>query len=231
MPVDTEPMGDTALLLRLGNGIDATVNAHVHALAEAIRQVDAGDIVDVVPAYASVLVRHRPLDPHARTRLHRRLADLAVESFDTTPCEHGTRHEIPVCYGGEHGRDLASLAHGHGITEQQVINLHVAPEYRVAMTGFAPGFPYLLGLDTRLATPRHKTPRTRVAAGSVGIAGTQTGVYPGELPGGWQLIGRTPLVLFNPDDADRPCLLQPGDRVRFRTIDEARFDALQATRC
>src|SRR5699024_6554932 len=130
-----------------------------------------------------------------------------------------TRHDVPVCYGAEFGPDLAALAKAHGMTEAQVIEVHTAPTYRVAMTGFAPGFPYLLGLDERLATPRRETPRTRVADGSVGIAGRQTGMYPGELPGGWQLIGRTPLALFDATAADRPCLLTPGDEVRFRAID------------
>ncbi len=231
MPIDSEPMGEAALLLRLGDDMDAAVNARVHAVAAAIRQAGTDAVTDIVPAYASVLVRHRPLAPQARASLHRQLLALADEAAAATPSTEGESHEIPVCYDDGHGPDLASLARARGLTIRQVVERHTAPTYRVAMTGFAPGFPYLLGLDERLATPRRETPRTRVAAGSVGIAGRQTGIYPGELPGGWQLIGQTPLALFRPDDADRPCLLQPGDRVRFRAIDAARFEALREDPC
>src|SRR5699024_9034026 len=141
-------------------------------------------------------------DADARGHLHQDLQSLAQEARATQAPTSTTRHDVPVCYGAEFGPDLAALAKAHGMTEAQVIEVHTAPTYRVAMTAFAPGFPYLLGLDERLATPRRETPRTRVADGSVGIAGRQTGMYPGELPGGWQLIGRTPLALFDATAAD-----------------------------
>ncbi|HET9482549.1 MAG TPA: 5-oxoprolinase subunit PxpB, partial [Xanthomonadales bacterium] len=129
---------------------------------------------------------------------------------------------IPVCYGGDSGPDLDAVAKHTGLSAHDVVARHAAGDYRVAMLGFQPGFPYLIGLDPALATPRHATPRPRVAAGSVGIGGAQTGVYPREAPGGWQLIGRTPLALF---DAARkpPALLAPGDRVRFEAIPRAAF--------
>lgn len=133
--------------------------------------------------------------------------------------------EIPVCYGGEYGPDLDALAEHARLSRDEVIGRHVAAGYTVAMLGFAPGFPYLLGLDPALHVPRRADPRTRVPAGSVAIGGAQTGIYPRELPGGWNLIGRTPLVLFDPD-RDPPCLLAPGDRVRFCAISAEEFAAL-----
>ncbi len=223
MPVHCEPMGESALLLRLGEGMDAAANARVHALVAAIREAALSGIDDVVPAYASVLVRHRLTAAQAVAELRRRLQTLARDLPRDALASQGQVHDIPVCYGGECGEDLDALARSCGLPPERVIALHAAPEYRVAMTGFAPGFPYLMGLDPRLATPRRRTPRTRVPAGSVGIAGAQTGIYPGELPGGWQLIGRIPLRLFDPARPDRPCLLLPGDRVRFRPVGHADF--------
>lgn len=221
-PVEVEALSETALLLHFGDGIDAQVNAAVHAAAAAIRARDLDAITDVVPAYASVLACHRPLTADARHVLIRQLQDAVSSPSQATttdtPC-----HDIPVCYGGEHGSDLTSLADACGLTEDEVVARHAAGQYRVAMTGFAPGFPYLIGLDPTLATPRLATPRTRVPAGSVGIAGAQTGIYPSNLPGGWQLIGRTPCRLFRPDQPEQPCLLMPGDQVRFHAIDGARF--------
>jgi KipI family sensor histidine kinase inhibitor len=126
--------------------------------------------------------------------------------------------EIPVCYGGDCGPDLAEVAAHVGLHCDEVIARHSAAEYRVAMLGFAPGFPYLFGLDASLHLPRRASPRTRVPAGSVAIGGAQTGIYPRELPGGWQIIGRTPLTLFDPA-RDPPALLAPGQRVRFKVIE------------
>lgn len=226
-------MGETALLLQLGEHMDAALNARVHALAAAIRQARLAAVIDIVPAYASVLIEHRPLAPPARDQLHRQLLALANRPGAATPSTltQGPVHDLPVCYDAAHGPDLPDLARACGLAVHQVIALHTAPVYRVAMTGFAPGFPYLLGLDERLAAPRLAAPRTRVPAGSVGIAGRQTGIYPTQLPGGWQLIGQTPLALFRADDDRQPCLLQPGDRVRLHAIDAAQFDALRATPC
>ncbi|HWG66113.1 MAG TPA: 5-oxoprolinase subunit PxpB [Rhodanobacteraceae bacterium] len=129
---------------------------------------------------------------------------------------------VPVCYGGEYGPDIDAVAEHAGLSRDDVIARHTAAEYTVAMLGFAPGFPYLLGLDASLHVPRRATPRTRVAAGSVAIGGAQTGIYPRELPGGWHLIGRTPRVLFD-SAREPPCLLAPGDRVRFRAIEADEF--------
>jgi KipI family sensor histidine kinase inhibitor len=130
--------------------------------------------------------------------------------------------EIPMCYGGKFGPDLAAVAAHTGLSEAEVIRRHSAGSYRVFLLGFVPGFAYLGGLDPQLATPRRETPRARVEPGSVGIAGTQTGVYPLAAPGGWQIIGRTPLSLFRPQETP-PTLLHPGDRVRFRVVEPQEF--------
>ena len=137
--------------------------------------------------------------------------------------------EVPVCYGGELGPDLEDVARAVALSPAEVIARHSAPAYRVYLLGFTPGFPYLGGMDPRLACPRLSSPRVRVPAGSVAIAGAQTGVYSVESPGGWRLLGRTPLRLFDPDPgARRPFLLAPGDGLRFVPVDRARFDALAA---
>lgn len=221
-----EPLSEDALLLRFGDVIDAQLNARVHAAAARLRASALPGVAEIAPAYASLLLRFDPCawhdgqDPHAHllARVRETLRDLShVETA-------GREVEIPVCYGGAHGPDLEEVAEHAGLDPQQAIERHTAREYTVAMLGFAPGFPYLLGMDRALHTPRRVTPRTRVPAGSVAIGGAQTGIYPRELPGGWMLIGRTPLRLFDPQ-RDPPCLLAPGDRVRFRAMDAGEFIA------
>jgi KipI family sensor histidine kinase inhibitor len=228
-----EALGDDALLIRLGDRIDAATNRAALDLAAALQTARLPGVHDIAPAYASVCVRY---DIAAWTRgaastTAFRSVAAQIEAVigagipATLPDESADALEIPVCYGGEAGPDLAAVAEHSGLDSAEVIARHAQAEYRVAMLGFMPGFPYLLGLDPTLQMPRRATPRTRVPAGSVAIGGAQTGIYPRELPGGWQLIGRTPLVLF---DASRaaPALLQPGQRVRFRAIDAAQFAAL-----
>lgn len=223
-----EPVGETLLLLRFGDRIDADVNARVHAAAETLRRVEMPGLVDVVPAYATLALHYdaafwagRDGEPPWR-----HLAGTLRAVFATPPradAAAGRLVEVPVVYGGEYGPDLDLVAAHAGLDADAVIARHAGAEYRVAMLGFAPGFPYLLGLDPALCTPRRAQPRTRVPRGSVAIGGAQTGIYPSGLPGGWQLIGRTPLRLF---DAARepPSLLLPGDRVRFRAVDAHEFE-------
>ena len=234
--IDIDTLGDHALLLRLGDVIDATLNARVHALTHALRAAELAGIFDIVPAYASIAVHYDPLvwfdaasglAPGDRLATH--LRGLAAQTLDAgVEQQHDANErcvEIPLCYGGEYGPDLAEVASLAGIDEAEVIARHARGDYRVAMLGFAPGFPYLLGLDPTLHAPRRANPRTRVPAGSVAIGGAQTGIYPRELPGGWQLIGRTPLKLFDHTRAS-PALLAPGWRVRFRAVDAHDFRAL-----
>src|SRR5690606_24575061 len=203
--------------------IDPELNARVHALARQLEAVRPPWLLELVPAYASLAlcVDTRVLDPDAAAAAVR----TPLAGADAAPPAPAATVEIPVCHAPAFAPDLDALAARAGLDRDQAIALHCAGEYRVAMTGFAPGFPYLLGLDPRLATPRLSTPRPRVPAGSVAIGGAQTGIYPREGPGGWHLVGRTPLALFDPA-REPPCLLPPGTRVRFVAIDEARFHAL-----
>jgi KipI family sensor histidine kinase inhibitor len=222
--VRVEFLGDCALLLRLGERIDGALNARVHAVAQALRDAALPGVRDIVPAYASIAVHYDPaawLDPAGADTPSQRAAQLCdfVENCNISAAgKNLPAVEIPICYGGPFGPDLAEIAAHAQLDVDTVIALHTAGAYRVAMLGFAPGFPYLLGLDPKLHTPRRAHPRTRVPAGSVGIGGAQTGIYPRELPGGWQIIGRTPLLLFDPA-RDSPALLAPGQRVRFRAVD------------
>ena len=217
-----EPLADDAWLLRLAPGPDA--NARAHALATRLRADAPAWLRDVVPAWDSVGVCFDPaqIDPDAALAwLQTPLDDDATAAAPPAP----RTIEIPVRYGGAHGVDLDAAAAELGLTPDALIARHTAPLYSVAMIGFMPGFPYLDGLDPALALPRLATPRSHVPAGSVGIGGAQTGIYPRESPGGWRLLGRTPLTLFDPA-AEPPSRLLPGDRVRFVAIDDATFDAL-----
>ncbi|HET9819237.1 MAG TPA: 5-oxoprolinase subunit PxpB [Rhodanobacteraceae bacterium] len=242
-----ETLAEDALLLRFGDGIDATVNARVHEAARALREAALPGVADITPAYASLLLRFDPfarIDAEPGKPPHEHLAEIVravlLDASAKTPGPGFRRDdeqksdasgsspriiEIPVRYGSEYGPDLVEVAAHAEISPGEVIEKHAAVEYSVAMLGFAPGFPYLLGLDPALHMPRRADPRTRVPAGSVGIGGAQTGIYPCELPGGWQLIGRTPRVLFDPR-REPPCLLAPGDKVHFRAIDNDEFEAL-----
>lgn len=223
-PVQFEAIAEDAMLLRFGEHIDIAVNSRVQAACARLQH--ALPQLECVPAYASLLLRFDPLvwdeglaaDPQKSLR-EAVLAALAGGAEALAPTRE---HVIPVCYGGAHGPDLDEVASHCGLSTDEVIARHVGAGYQVAMIGFAPGFPYLLGLDPTLAMPRRRDPRQRVPAGSVAIGGSQTGIYPEQLPGGWQLIGRTPLYLFDAS-AERPSLLAPGDGVRFRAMSEDEF--------
>ena len=215
------PAGDAALIVEFEETIDPAVNARAIALCERVRAAACPGVRDVVPAYRSAAVYFDPLKTDSaalRELLHREAAcDVAAVEPPGAPVR------IPVCYGGDFGPDLESVAAVTGLGGDEIVRLHAAGTYRVFMLGFVPGFAYLGVLDARLATSRLATPRVRVPAGSVGIAGAQTGIYPSETPGGWRLIGRTPL---RPFDAARatPFLLSAGDGVRFYPIDRHTYD-------
>ncbi|KGI78289.1 5-oxoprolinase subunit PxpB [Oleiagrimonas soli] len=229
MHVAFETLDEHSILLRLADTIDPEVNARVHALATALRAADLPRLRDLVPAYASLLLRFdAPTPGRADDDLRARI-ETVVNDPEAWPVafEQGAWHRIPVCYDITHGEDVAAVAEALDLSVEDVVRRHSAAEYRVAMLGFAPGFAYLLGMDPSLAMPRRATPRTRVPAGSIAIGGAQTGIYPRELPGGWQLIGRTPLSMFDPFDDARPCRLAPGDRVQFEPIDPDAFERLQ----
>lgn len=224
--IQFEALAEDALLLRFGERIDIELNARVQTATHCLRQHLPQ--VECIPAYASVLLRFNPqhwpgAHPHQQVQ-----AAASTALHETTSTIAAARElVIPVCYGREYGPDLAEVAARCRLDTDTVIARHTAADYRVAMLGFAPGFPYLLGLDPQLAVPRRTDPRQRVPAGSVAIGGSQTGIYPEPLPGGWQLIGRTPLRLFD-ITANTPSLFTPGDRVRFEAIDKDQFRDLAA---
>ena len=220
-----EPLGDGALLIRTGDRIDDRANRTAIALAAALRAADLPGVRDIAPAYASVCVRYEMSSTNFAA-MGARLQPVIESTTGIAQTERGDAIEIPVCYDGEFGPDLATVAAHASIGTDDVIERHTAVTYDVAMLGFMPGFPYLRGLDPTLHAPRLATPRTRVPAGSVAIGGAQTGIYPRELPGGWQIIGRTPLVLFDPA-RDIPALLSPGQKVRFTRIRRDEFMAMQ----
>lgn len=225
-------MGDRALVVEFGRRVDAATSARIQAVAEYLLTHPIAAVTDVVPGYAVLTVHFDPLAIAAQRRgadpfeVVREAVTAALAKAPQSPRRKPRNHEIPVCYGGVHGEDLPAVAEYHGIEPADVIRLHTTAVYEVHLLGFVPGFAYLGGLDRRIATPRRDTPRKSVAPGSVGIGGEQTGVYPCETPGGWNLIGRTPVRLFRPE-ADPPSLLAPGDRVRFAPISAAEFEALR----
>jgi KipI family sensor histidine kinase inhibitor len=216
--VAIEPLGDAALLVRFGDRVDADLNRLVHALAAGVRAQPPPWLRDCVPAYASLALYFdldrfdAADDPFA---LAQQWVRVRIEGMSSTsPNAAGRRVEIRVHYGGDAGPDLVEIAAHTGLSAEEVVARHCAPDYRVAMLGFAPGFPYLLGLDPCLATPRLGQPRMRIPAGSVGIGGAQTGIYPHEGPGGWRILGRSDACLFDPK-REPPSLLLPGDVLRF----------------
>lgn len=218
------PCGDSAVTVEFGDKIDEEINSAVHAFAAAVESLGCPAIREAVPTYRSAAVHYLPwlLDFQQIKAL---LAPLAQQAGGQAAREEPVV-EIPTLYGGEHGPDLEEVAAHCGLTPDQVIARHSAPAYRIFMLGFTPGFPYLGGMDPALATPRRSQPRVSIPAGSVGIAGGQTGVYPIQSPGGWQLIGRTPLRLFDPA-LEPPILLKAGGRVRFVPIDEETFRQIE----
>jgi inhibitor of KinA len=221
------PAGDAALTVEADARIDPMVNARVIALADAIRFSAVAGIRDVVPTYRSVTVFFDPL----RADYDALVAEVEhqLERDAPPPAAEREPMRIPVCYGGELGPDLEQVAAFGSVDEDEVVRLHTAAAYRVFMLGFVPGFAYMGLVNARIAAPRHATPRVRVPSGSVGIAGKQTGIYPADTPGGWQLVGQTPLRLFYSTRAE-PFLLKAGDTVQFYAIDRGEFDRLKAAR-
>src|SRR5262245_16088690 len=207
--------GDSALVVEFAERIDAAVNARAIALADAVQHAAIAGVRDVVPSFRTVTVYFDPLRTDYRA-LTSRIEDEVRRPSPPAP-SMATPIRIPVCYGGELGPDLADVAAFAGLSERDVVERHAAPVYRVFALGFVAGFAYLGIVDDAIAMPRHATPRVRVPAGSVGIAGVQTGVYPAETPGGWRLIGRTPIKPFDLSRPD-PFLLKAGDAVQFHPI-------------
>jgi len=227
MPVRMRPAGERGMVVELGESIDPETNAAVRALAAALESGDVPGLRELVPTYRSLGVEYDPEAIGWEALAAKILA--ALETIERGGPPPGRVVEIPTRYGGEHGPDLADVAVHAGLSPEEVVRLHAGTEYPVYMLGFTAGFAYLGGLPEALHTPRLASPRTRVPRGSVGIGGGQTGVYPAETPGGWRLIGRTPLSLFDPH-RDPPTPIRPGDRVRFAPIGEAEYRRLERER-
>lgn len=218
------PLGDSAVVVRLGSDLDETALRRVRALAAALEHDRPAGVVDVVPAFTSVTVFYDATHTGGYARLCAEVEARAARADASLVSQEARVVEIPVCYGGEFGPDLAEVAARAGLSSDEVVALHAGADYLVHAVGFAPGFAYLGGLPAKLHTPRRATPRTTVPAGTVGIGGAQTGVYPLATPGGWNLIGRTPLRLFDAGRAEA-AQLRTGDRVRFRAIGAEEFSA------
>lgn len=217
---EIRPEGDSALLIVFGTEISRDTNRLVSAAARRVREQGIRGVVDMIPAFVSLLVCY---DPRVIScgALRARLETILQAEAETRETA-GRVFEIPVCYGGEFGPDLPDIASHAGLTEREVVDIHTSRDYLVYMLGFLPGFCYLGGLDERIHTPRLETPRLKIPSGSVGIGGSQTGIYPMESPGGWRLMGKTPVRTWDPD-RDVPILMQAGDSIRFVEITAAEF--------
>lgn len=208
--------GDMAVVVELGDEVRPDVNQRVHDLRRAIEARRIAGVIDLVPTYRSLLVYYNPLE------IGRRALEQAITALETAAGAiqrpPARVIEIPTSYGGQFGPDLGYVAEHAKLTPADVIRIHSEPDYLVYMMGFTAGFPYLGGMSPAIATPRQATPRTRIPAGSVGIAQAQTGIYPADSPGGWQLIGRTPVRLFDLE-RDPPAVLEAGDYIRFVPVE------------
>lgn len=219
--------GDCAVTLQIGNEISEQVNREVVNALAAIRRADISGVCELVPTYTSICIHYDPA-VLSYEALRNTLKLVKVDPIEEKSDQEERIVEIPVCYGGEYGPDLEFVAEHNGLTAEEVVRRHSNGQYLVYMLGFLPGFAYMGGMDKTIACPRLISPRTKIPAGSVGIAGAQTGIYPLSSPGGWQLIGRTPLKMFAIDGEQTTFALSAGDRVRFVPIAEEVFREMEA---
>ncbi|UPL51014.1 5-oxoprolinase subunit PxpB [Hymenobacter sublimis] len=226
------PLGDAAVVLQFGEVINEATHRTIQAVGAYLNQHPFPGFLEYVPAFTTLTVYYDPwlASQAGRQNPYKRVAKLLHQLLEQVPAIDAEATsavvEIPVCYGGPFGPDMEFLTRHTGLTPEEVIRLHTEPDYLVYMLGFAPGFPYLGGMNATLTAPRKTQPRTLVPAGSVGIAGAQTGIYSLPTPGGWQLIGRTPRRLFTPEAAS-PSLLRAGQRLRFVPISQDEYAHLQ----
>jgi conserved hypothetical protein TIGR00370 len=233
------PLGDSALIVRVRERFDDAPEETLDTVLRAFQQLEGAavpGVIELAPAYTSVAVFFDPIAVAKTTETSDEVFDwlatriraavARVADLRGAARSRSQTVEIPVCYDPEFAFDIDDVARRANISPSEVIGLHSAAEYRVACIGFVPGFPFLTGLPKKLATPRRDVPRKKIPAGSVGIGGAQTGIYPLRSPGGWNLIGRTPLRLFDPDKSP-PALLRAGERVRFRKITRDEFESLK----
>lgn len=217
--------GDCSVCVEFGNEISPEINRMIRAFNIAVEQSGIEGIIETVPTYRSLLVYYKPEVIGFRALTER--FEALMDSLANIPIPPPSVIEIPVFYGGEMGPDLGTVAEHNHITTDKVIETHTSTDYLIYMIGFIAGFPYLGGMSKEIATPRLKNPRVKIEGGSVGIAGEQTGIYPIDSPGGWQLIGRTPLKLYDAE-REKPVLLEAGQYIRFKSVTQAEYDRIAA---
>lgn len=233
---EIKPLGETSVIVKFGNAISPTIHNRIKRLADYLEKYPFTGMIEYVMSYTSLVIYYNPFvvkkiltDDENKSALQivATYVDECMEKAQMIDEDKAKVVEIPVCYGGQYGPDIDFVAQHNNLSVQEVIQIHTEPEYLVYMIGFCPGFPYLGGMDKRIATPRRDMPRLEIPARSIGIAGQQTGGYPISTPGGWQIIGRTPLEMFNPNDDENPSLLHSGDLVKFRAISEEEYLSLR----
>lgn len=222
MNVTLHPLGEACVKLTYHEEVSHSLTSRIQAFCRELASLNIKGITEWVPAYDSVTVYYEPW-----VLTYEEITDILedITAVATEASERKVIVTIPTLYGGEHGPDLEDLANEKGMSQDDIIKLHTNEDYLINMIGFLPGFPYLSGLNERIAAPRLESPRQKVPAGSVGIAEAQTGVYPIESPGGWNIIGQTPLRLFQPEKDD-PFLLNQGDYLRFQPVSKKEFNQI-----
>ena len=218
------PAGDLSLIVEFGNEISTECNDKVMQLNQCIRRDKVKGVVETVPTFRSLLIYYDPITISYK-KLCKYIKSVSEQKGNKT-IKQKRIIEIPVCYGGQYGEDFGDVVRHTGLSEEELINVHSCKDYLIYMLGFLPGFPYLGGMDNRLNTPRLSNPRTSIPAGSVGIGGEQTGIYPIASPGGWRLIGRTPLKLYD-SERDNPTLYQAGDYIRFKPVTQEEYQMIE----
>ena len=212
--------GDSSILIEFGKEINPEINGKITSLVQLMKEQHIEGVVDMIPAFCTLLVNY---DPRVITYEEIRDRMEKLLKIETRASESRRRvYEIPVCYGGEYGPDIENIAEHAGLSVEEVIRIHSSRDYLIYMLGFLPGFCYLGGLDERIHTPRLANPRIKINAGSVGIGGSQTGIYPLDSPGGWQLMGMTPVKTYDPE-REVPILVEAGDYIRFVPVDESEY--------
>ena len=216
--------GDSSILVEFGKVISPEINRKITATVQLMKMQHIEGVVDIIPDFCSLLINYDPRVISYEEITERMQHLLKMDA----KMDEGKKkiYEIPVCYGGEFGPDIANIAQHAGLTEEEVIKIHSSRDYLIYMLGFLPGFCYLGGLDERIHTPRLANPRIKISAGSVGIGGSQTGIYPLDSPGGWQLMGMTPVKTYDPD-REVPILLEAGDYIRFIPINEEEYNRIK----
>lgn len=228
------PLGDSAIVVQLSTNIHPTVHQKIIQLTEIIEKDPFTGFIEVVPSYNSVTIYYNPIKIYQTytkkfITVYEKVSGFIenyLKQLGDTPNVEKRLIEVPVVYGGTYGPDLEEVARSNNLSTDEVIAIHSKPEYLVYMIGFAPGFPYLGGMNESIATPRKETPRPSIPSRSIGIAGKQTGIYTLETPGGWQIIGRTPLNLFSPKK-NPPSLLKSGDKIRFVPITSSEYEEIR----